>query len=384
MSYQNINPDINAIAAAQGIEVGSALWKSGGPAALASSTGGQPSYGWNHDYKLTQSNAANWVRAVIANYASRRCYYINAPLRQNGYPNAGRPVGWIPEDSLDQANGQTIYQTSNGPVTMSGPDVLHFQINPLFTVFDSKGFTVKAKGKDWDASYVAGILIRLLMASLAGQMRANTGYLWGDRGACQITMNFTRAIKRGLVNPEDIKTFQDWLANAYLDEYEKAPGLNVNQFKDNGMPPPNIQTYNGLFWVLGGSYELWSVTPDSAPWKPRFEQIIRRWAQFLVDLDEVQPEAFLDIDCFAATPEILAGINGLPLETLDGKLTPDQILVQGSTDWGLWGFRAAMTAEKLLGAAAKPLADKMKAKWLPKVGVSDNKVWLVDAENKYL
>lgn len=382
--YVNWNSLFNSVADEQGIEPGSALWTSGGMAAYSGQTGGHPSYGWNHSCKLSP----DYARAVIANYGHRRVYYDNAPCRQSSYLVGGRPVGWIvhapPEDAGDQSGGEAAYMTSKGIVLVSGPDALHAQFGPLFSLADSTGFKIKAKGQMYDASIIAKIMIRYQLKALRGQVMKTpdsvTSYIFSDRGT-SIIMNATaQAIKRNLLDPDDAKWLSQYILNVALPYYEKAPGHYIN-IKENGLALPNFQIYNGLLWLIPPFYEASQLAVGTD--KARFEAITKRLCQWYVDLDEIVPEYGGNIAAFAATDEIVKGIDGKPLPSLKGKLTKGQIL-KGDSPWDLWGFRAGMIAEKILGAPAKPLADKLRAKWLPKQSDLDSKVWLVGPDGSYV
>lgn len=376
-SWTNLNPVVNAVADEQGLEPGSDIWTDGGMAAYSGSTGGHPSYGWNHSAKLSPQ----YVRAVIANYAHRRCYYIDAPLRYSGYLNGGRPVGWLPEQSNELESGETLYLTSKGLISVSGPDVQHFQTDPLFTVYDSKGYKVKAQGKDWDASLIAGILIRMLMTTMAGQCKAFGQWSFGDRGHSVVMMNAAKATKRNLINLEDAKVIAQWFENYCLPFYEKAPGHDTLIHNFDGVHEiEQLQIYNGLYYLVPAFRDMIEVLNGEL--RDRAKAILLRLCQWVIDLDEVVPEAYLDIFDILATPEIKAGINGKPLPSLKGYVKASDVMT-GEKYPSLWAFYAAMIAEEQLGAIAKPMASMMQIKWLPQADKIENRVYIVNADCSY-
>lgn len=375
MDWTNLNPLINSIADEQGVEVGSTEWVNGGIKAYSGTTGEHPAYGWRHDHKLNE----DWVRAVIANYAHRRCYYGDSPKRLSGYNDAGRPKGWTPEDISDLSNGKTAYLTSTGIVQVSGPDILHFQLGPLFAVYDVPGqYTVKVKGKDYDASYIAGILVSMLCSSLAGMINNIPKYNWGERGIARIVDTAIQASSRGLLNTEDSEVIFKWINEVAFPFYETAPGVTINKNPSliNGLQ--NTRIYNGLYWTLPSLYDL-SKFDDSEVLK----NIVDRLSQWLSDLEETLPLSGANIAYLSLPLSLFDTTDNKPVPSLKEHI--DKSNIQFTYNWEIWGFRAVCVAESVVKTPAlenlrKYLYDKFKNQKISE----QEKCWLVNENREYI
>lgn len=381
----NLNKLFNDVADEQGIEPGSSAWIDGGIMPYSGTTGGQPSYGWKHSHKLS----ANWVKAVVANYAHRRAYYADLTIipRKTGYEDGGRPCSYTPELPGDQLGGETLYITSKSVVKVTGPDILHFQLSPLFALFDSgSDYEVMVQGKLRPASFAASVLIRFLLKSLAGMLTQPNGkvatYVFGDRGSSTIMGATVEAAKRDLVDQQDLNRIYEYIDKTMLPFFDKAPGLTLNEKPKliDGMQ--NTQAYNGLYWLLPRFYDAMVFAPEGA-FKEHVKAIVTRWSQNIEDMEVLVPGQGVNAHSVTLTPAVIAGDNGKPLPTWKGYLTAENIKIEaGGSDWSLWGLRAQFVAAKVLNSeilkkSSGALAAKQKAK-------GADKAWLVDAEGDYL
>lgn len=388
--WTNLNKLFREVGIEQGVEPGTPEWNQGGILPYSGTTGGHEAYGWRHDHKL--SVYENWPAKIIANYTMRPCFYTNAPARLTGYGNAGRPVGYTPELPGDLIEGGVAYFTSKGVVIVTGPDILHFQMGPLFALHDAEGLTIKVHGADFSARSAAKVIISMLMSSLAGQVTKSSGainpYVYGDRGSSLILGNVTEAIKRVCVNQNDREILASYIEQYVVTHFEKAPGLTLNQKPALINGKPNCQLYNGLYWLLPRFYDAYKVLLDGEL-KQRLYAIIKRWSQYMLDLETFLPGK--STACSHVTfpsDELLAGT---PIETWAGKLTVDDcILSPNSTDWSLWGLRAQYVAAEVLQSetlkvAAKNNCEKWKAyNQKNPYYAAQNKAWMTDANNEYL
>lgn len=383
--YINYNKIFNDIATEQGIEPGSLLWNKGGILPYSGTTGSHAAYGWRHDHKI-DAGGLEFVKSVIANYGHRRMYYVNAIARMAGYEAGGRPMGWTPELPGDLPNGEAAYVTSKGIVNVSGPDILHFHIGPLYAVAQSTGFKIKSLGNDYDASVVAKIMINYFVKSLVGQQMKNdtqiNSYIPGDRGCSCILEVLVQAEKIGAADASDMLNAANYIEKYMVPFYEKAPGLTLNTkpYEVNGMK--NIQLYNGLFWILPTMYWAWEILP-TGELKNRMYAIITRWSQWVEDLEKTMPSQGAQISSITITDEIINGDNGKPQPTLLPYLKPENCLF-GETDSSLWGLTAQYIAAKVLNSEVlEKSSQALLKKWLPKLSV-DNKAWFVGADGNYL
>lgn len=373
---KNVNSVFKSIASSQGIEPGSTLWTNGGLAAYSGQTGAHPAYGWKHDHKLSEE----WVRAVIANYGHRRCYYLDAPVRQVGYNIAGRPVGWVPEQG-DLPTGEALYLTSKGIVAVSGPDILHFHIGPLISVYDSGDeYTVETGyGKQY-ASLIAGVIIRMLMKSMAGMLQKSPGKLnttstsWADRGFANILHCTTQAAVRNLIDAEDLKIIASYIEQVIIPFYGIAPGLALNHKPEliNGLP--NVQMYNGAYWGLPAMYWAWKVSPEGE-FKDILYTIIKRLSGLIESMEMLVPGQGVRAHSITLNnPDVMIDSSTITKENI--------IIDPKGSNWEPWGFTAQCVAAEVLGSdtlkkSSALLADKYKNDYA-------NKQWIVNENGDYL
>ncbi|TXG77615.1 hypothetical protein E6Q11_02480 [Candidatus Dojkabacteria bacterium] len=375
----NFNPVFNAIADEQGIEVGSKEWLEGGLQVYGGNTGSHAAYGWRHDHLVNEI----YPRKVFANYCHRRAFYELTPEEiQNGFQDvrypmgyeiAGRPIGWKKEDGLDLDNGQVAYLTSQGIMKVCGPDILHFHLGPLFSVYDAN-LPVKAQGKMISSKLLAEWVIKYLMSTLAGEIRGNKFSASVDRANANILHCAYHAAKRDLLLDDDKMTIHQWLIFNCLSFYESGVGHGIES-KTAEAGKYKLQIYNGLYWVLPALYDLWASFPE-ALLKDRMGKIIKRFCQWILDLHEVMPS--MNINQIYIPREMAEGST--PPETLKGSLSPESF-IKGSTDWSLWGYRAVHVAATFLNS--QPLFDACKAIYFKHAKNPANKIWLVDANGEY-
>lgn len=361
MNYQTLNPLFGAIAAAQGIPIGSDAWRKGGIEAFSGQTGGHAAYGWRRPEKMTLDR----VRAVLANYCSRPCFYWfkgnDGELieRESGYRIAGRPDGWTPEDSMDLANGERAYLTPNGLVKVSGPDPQHFWIDPLLHIIDEREKTAlmmvdTAPGRKESALVVATVVAQQLMDSYMG-MVLHHGEYWGPGRSWARTVDaFTQAFKRGILRKEAIAAFADWLVNRGLPVLEKAPG--VTDAKHVG----KCNIYQEIGWTLPPLYDCERVFEETGT-RPedkipeRLRAIRTRLSQWMVDIEEVAPGQ-VGREQLRITSKMKEGINGKPLPTLKGAIKAEDYT--GEKWYRDWNLTAAHICALTL--PDNPTAQKIK------------------------
>lgn len=389
----NINPIINGIAIEQGIEVGSPAWVAGGLHAISTTTGGHPAYGWRQDHKLLgePGMVQQWIKAAFANYGDRRCYYLDAPYRSSV---TGRPTNYFPEQPGDLLNGYVEYTLSKTKkVLVSGPDILHFNLQPLFAICDSQGFTIMAQGYETPANLIAGIFIRLLMKSLAGMVRIPkttkeshgvSPYLFSDRGQALLVGHTVEATRRNLIDPEDLNTLATYINYTTLPYLEKAPGWMI-EIKDpaaDGLP--SHQTYNGLYWLLPRLYDAMILTPPGV-FDDRLTAVVKRYSKWMEDLEVTVPGHGCALRLVSFPETVKVGFDGKPVDSLLPYITPANCFGIGTgTDWTWWGLRAALVAAEVLDSSIlKESTAKIIEAYAPKV-TKDNKAWFVGADGEYL
>ena len=238
----------------QGIVVGSPEWISGGMQAFSGKTGSQPGYGWRHDHLVS----ASWARAVISNYAARPAFYDGAPSRQSGYYIGSRPVDWQATEPFGNPDGSQDV----GPEEVSGPDLEHFALSPLFSIARSSGLTVPVPGyPDLPADLVARAMIRYFMAAHAGMVRkpdgSLSGYVCSERAARYLVGNLAESIAIGCIEPADAATLNDYVRLRLLPLWNAYPD-------DDSAKGGDLQIYNGVCWAVPALYELALVTPPGA------------------------------------------------------------------------------------------------------------------------
>lgn len=380
----NWNLIANAMADAQGVEVGSWAWITAGIAAWSGSSGEQASYGWRHTHRLSP----DYIRAVLANYGHRRSYYTNAPFRQFNYYTAGRPHGWEPESPGDMANGTTTYMSSKGPVTVSGPDAEHLWLTPLFALIDDPNpiMVETGLGNRLPSNVVAKWLATLLVSSAVGMVRDQHGdgvqpYPWtyGGRATSRLFHTILEGQKRGCLLAADTATAAYFIRDIVLAFFEGSPGIHSFGDWRNGRFPLGL--FNNLNWVLPACYdaaEHLGTLPGFGEWKTRFMTIVKRLSQWMVDMNEVLP-----LECFRADrvfldPKFTEG--DAPAESIKPFMRPEDFLF--SFDFTPWAFRAVDIAAKVTGE--KKLIESRNA-IVDQYGPSQTKQrWMVGADGEYV
>jgi hypothetical protein len=342
LEAKNWNPLANAMADAQGIEVGSWHWMLGGNAAWSGSSGSQACYGWRHTHKLTP----HYIRTVLANYGHRRSYYQHAPFRQFGYASAGRPHGWEPESSGDMPDGTTTYMTSTGPVTVSGPDAEHLWLTPLFALIDDPSpiLVETGMGNRLPSNLVAKWLATMLVSSAVGMVRDQNGggtqpYPWtyGDRATGRLLHTIMEGQKRGCLMAVDVSTAAFFIRDIVLAFYEKTPGIHSFGAPREGRFPMGL--FNGLDWIIPACYDTanqLATIPGLQGWSDRYMALVSRWSQWMIDMNDTLP-----LECFKAgilyvDPAFTQGTE--PVASIKELIRPEDF--DFSFDFFPWAFRA--------------------------------------------
>lgn len=368
------NPLATQIALSQDIEIGSPEWTEGGLNAFSGQTGGHPAYGWRRPEEMTGAR----VRAVIANYAARGCWYDpNAhPEIESGYRMGGRPAGWAPEDSYDLPSGERGYVTDAGFVAVSGPDLQHFWIDPLLDIIDRAPMSmmVETGQKPMPAPVLARIMATSLVDSLAGMVRYHGPYLGPGRTFARVVDTLVQAQRRNAASAAAVLTITEWIRDVGLPSLEAAPGCNYAK----GLKRFNI--YQDLSWVLPALYDL-AIAAPNGNFGERVRACRDRLAQWVLDIDAVKGGKGAWSDC-TITEAMEAGDGGKALPTLIGSITEAD--VQGPEWYGTWAVRAAdITAFIHPSAAADDYLARVVA------GVNDPekpdvKKWMVDKDRNFI
>jgi hypothetical protein len=360
-------------------------------------TGGHPSYGWKHDHKI-DAFGPNFAKWVIANYAHRRIFYDNAPVRNSGYLMGGRPKDWVlqtpPEDPGDQPGGEAAYLTSKGIVLVSGPDISHAQFGPLFAICDSKILRATALGKLMGASVIARIIAMYHLNSLRGMiMKSSTqiiDYTFTERNTSTFLNALVMATKRGVIFAEDLEWMTKYLTERIIPYYQKPPPPNPGGKGGEALPPGTSfeQLYNGLYWTLPPFYDAWKACPEGLSIKKDLGEIVVRQSQYMLDLETLNPGN--GFPSLVEHPQgILDGENGKPVSSWLPFLQPNQCHFDGT--WSHWGMRAGFISAEVTGsrvmkdACALNLANwKAKAQQPGYKYAVDDKAWMVGADGEYL
>lgn len=387
--WTNINPVINGVGNAQGVEPGTWPWIEAGPAAYSGSAGSQASYGWRHHHKVTPA----YIRAAIANMAHRPSYYLNAPFRSFPYGSAGRPIGWFPVEANDLPSGEKLYINSLGDdVKVSGPDAEHFWVTPLHAVFDSPPIMVNVGGgHQRPSTAIAALLLKLQAASVVGMIRDKSGgtsqkpYPWayGDRANSRILSTIIEAVKRGCLDQADVPTAVYWMRDVLLPWYEATPGISFFNLQPVPANHWSIGCFNGLYWLLPTFYDaamLFLSSPVTKDLGDRFMVCVQRWSQWALDLEEVVPgRGFNMAQVFLPRKEFR---TGGPLASIKALITDPQMQIRfDGITWETWSFRACSVATAVTGS---PVLQKARDGILNRRGKDpSNKVWLVNADGSY-
>lgn len=397
----NYNPLFNGIGNQLGIEAGSWDWLRGGPAPNSGSAGEQSSYGWRRDHMLA-THGPDYVRWVLANYLHRPIYYNDEPRRiygspgAAGYQKAGRPLNWRPEEPNELSNGaQAYFNTSQAKVIeVSGPDVQHAWFTPLWATLDSPAVTLSVYGNSWSSHDLAIVTARMHMRSLMGQIRADesgTPYPWGyaDRGNVRIIDAMLQALKHRCIEEPELHTGQQFLLNVALPEYEKPPGI-INF--GGSTPWFRIGCFNSLFWLIPVFYDAWQFMKGTVTGE-RCEDLVRRWCQWAVDLNEVTKGWGFDATWFEVDEaQISAGQqakgptwSGLyvePLPSIKDLIDPNRVHFDPKLTWDHWAYRACAITAGLTGDPGVIAVEKrIRSRY---AGVESKKQWMVGADREYV
>ena len=381
---KNWNPLANAMADAQGIEVGSWDWMLGGNAAWSGSSGAQACYGWRHTHKLTP----HYIRTVLANYGHRRSYYTNAPFRQFGYAAAGRPHGWAPESAGDMPDGTTVYMPSNGPVVVSGPDAEHLWLTPLFALIDDPSpiLVDTGMGNKLPSNLVAKWLATMLVSSAVGMVRDQNGdgtqpYPWayGDRATGRLLHTIIEGQKRGCLMAVDTSTAAFFLRDIVLAFYEKTPGIHAFGAPRDGRFPMGL--FNGLDWIIPACYDTakqLGTIPGLQSWSDRYMALVSRWSQWMIDMNDTLP-----LECFRADRLFIDPAftqDAGPVASIKDLIRPEDFLL--SFDFMPWAFRAVDIAATVTNNAGLIASrDAIIAQYGSDPGKSN---WMVGADGEYV
>lgn len=381
---KNWNPLANAMANAQGVEVGSWSWILGGIAPWSGSSGSQLSYGWRHTHKLTP----HYIRSVLANYGHRRSYYTNAPFRQFGYAAAGRPHGWSPESSGDMPDGTAVYMASRGLVVVSGPDAEHLWLTPLFALIDDPSpiLVETGMGNKLPSNMVAKWLATMLVSSAVGMVRDRDGdgvqpYPWtyGDRATSRLLHTIIEGQKRGCLLNEDVLTAALFIRDIVLAFYEKNPGIHTFGAPREGRFPMGL--FNGLDWIIPACYDAANqlgTINGLGDWSNRYMALVSRWSQWMVDMNDTLP-----LECFRADRVFVDNAftqGDAPVESIKKLIREEDFLF--SFDFMPWAFRAVDIAVAVTGNAK--LKDSRDA-IISQYGSDPNaRIWMVGADGEYV
>jgi hypothetical protein len=381
---KNWNPLANAMADAQGIEVGSWSWMLGGNAAWSGSSGAQACYGWRHTHKLTP----HYIRSVLANYGHRRSYYSGAPFRQFGYAAAGRPHGWTPESPGDMPDGTTAYMSSGGPVTVSGPDAEHLWLTPLFALVDDPNpiMVDTGLGNQLPSNMVAKWLATMLVSSAIGMVRDQNGdgtqpYPWtyGDRATGRLLHTIIEGQKRGCLQAVDTATAAYFLRDIVLAFYEKPPGIHSFGAPRGERFPMGL--FNGLDWIIPACYDTarqLATIPGLGDWSSRYMALVSRWSQWMIDMNDTLPLECFRADRLFIDPSFTQG--EAPVESIKPLIRPQDFLF--SFDFMPWAFRAVDIAATVTGNAG--LIESRDAIEDLYLSDPDKRSWMVGADGEYV
>jgi len=383
---KNWNPAINAMASAQGIEVGSWDWMLGGIAPWSGSAGEHSSYGWRHTHKLSPK----YIRSVLANYGHRRSFYLGAPFRRFNYEAAGRPHGWEPESLGDMPDGSTVYMTSNGPVEVTGPDAEHMWLTPLFALIDDPNpiEVETGMGNRLPSNIVAKWLATLIVSSAVGMVRDQNGdgiqpYPWtyGDRATSRLLHTIVEGMKRGCLFSDDIPTAAFFIRDIVLAFYEKAPGIHTFGAGRPGQFPMGL--FNGLNWIMPACYDAANALrgiKGIESWSERFDKLLERWSQWMVDMNDALPGECFRADRLFIDNAFISGVNGeSPSTSIAGFIKPEDFYF--SFDFKPWAFRAVDIAATISGN--KNLIHE-RDKIVTEYGSDQGKrQWIVGADGEY-
>lgn len=349
----DLNYMFDALADAQRIPVGSPLWEAFGPAVRTGSTGPHGSYGWKHHHRLTDEES---MRAVIANYASRRIFYPGELYRAIG----GRPEGAMRTDP-------------------DGLDLEHAWLEPLWALIDlTPSVPVWNLPARWIATeHVSAIIGQLRNVWLPNPDHA-VSWTFSDRAASRILSTIVEAHARDCIKLEDAKTAAHWIENAFLPFCEKSPGLDEFVKGDKGVSETyRISVYNGLCWRVP---VLWNATRSmskgglpSGEVKDRLRVGLKRMCQWAADLLDHTPDAFRLEAFHIANPEPGAP----PHETIAGKILKTETM---SSNVEPWCYRAVSIAAQVLDSSKlRHEADDIHYAFM---GDPEQAKWLVGAEEE--
>ncbi len=389
----NWNPIANGMADAQGMPPGSWPWVQAGPAAFAGSSGEQASYGWLHNHKLFDHELHDplniYRRAVLANYGHRRSYYSGpqAQYRQFSYEAAGRPHGWEPESPGDQPDGSAVYLTSAGATRVTGPDAEHMWLTPLFALVDDRDpiLVNTGLGNKLPSNLVAKWLATMLVSSAVGMVRDHRTkdgkpYPWtyGDRATGRLLHTIVEGAKRGCLPNADVDTAARFIGDIVLPFYERSPGIHSFGAPRDGRFPLGL--FNGLFWIIPAVYDAQRILAKLGvtAWDDRFEALLRRWSQWMLDMHTVLPHECFRADRMFLDPRIYNQDH--PPASIADFIRPEDFLQ--SFDFRSWAFRAVDIAAKVTGDAGLhdavgQIADAFR-------NDRDKRRWLVTADGGYV
>jgi len=375
----SLNPYVCPLAGLQGIVIGSPEWVDGGLHVESHRSGGHPIYGWNHIWKVTKA----FARAAFSNMSARPNHYLYANHRLLNYQEAGRPVGYKPEEAgVDLKNGRRRYVTQLGKIDVTGIDMQHFWLDGLWAVMDSDVEDLDVIGPfgPQPAKPSCQLLGESLMRSLAGMARElDPAYAQG-RSLARCLDSFLQAFKHRALPKEDISFWLDWIDQVALPNLENAPGVGPIWGKPNADGSYYSNLNQSLSWMLLPVWELAEAftsanLDDERRFAERFTSVAVRLSQWMLDIEEIKG-GLGKWERLQLNPTVMAGVGGNALPTLKGAVTANDI---GGDPWyQRWAVASADVAAHVLGTPeALAFGDAVLQRGLKGHKKAD-RVWLVD------
>lgn len=380
----SINKPFRALAALQGVEVGSPEFNDAGPMPESYTTGGQSHYPWKLDHKVSPG----YIAAALANFGIRPNHYWGVGKRGVGYENAGRPVGWVADDPFDVTEGWQAGMrwcfTSKGMVLVNGVDLQHFHLTPLIAIYDAKPVPVK-NYPELNSRFAAACLIRSSFKSLAGMVAnlstAPSDYP-GDRASTCIIKATAQVCARGLFDVEDLVPIVAYIERA-LTHWEGPPHkYQSTKYADSVTPKVEtnkeyvLQIYNGLYTVTPAIHMLLDLPEKVLPasnLRVRLVAILGVFCKRIEIIESLVPGGGAKVAA-VSFPDSMLGVA--PQDW--SKLTTANLHYTDNAEW--WAYRAHDTARKTLGSDA--LAKSCKA--LAAKYAATEPGWIVDADGAYV
>jgi len=372
---------------------------------LASGPGGNADYGVDNTCLVPADRAHAYEVAIrmLKNGFIRPMFYLGSPLRlAAAYTTAMRPKGYVPTAPEDDSNGTAIIE--GFPVCAYDLEHLPTQLFHVLAKRDDVQITLNLPGGAQfftNAGELGRLLLNVSAQSTMGMLRnyftPYPGVAPGNnRTVAKVALVAMNAAEMGVLAPEDLHTFMDYLNVNCVPFYSVAPGTPIHTFPSDQLVytppiPANVQWGQFNEWCLLVNawqrlYIALAAVGENAL-ASQIRKVVVRHCQWIVDATGDD----------GSTPYFVSFPNGLP----NFGEPPQSIAPYGFVrhfdvysgeiaifEYSYWAYHPLRIAQTFGIPRAQQCADAILARWkaLPpdwSILNDGNQQWMVNASGQY-